>query len=161
MASTIDYLATLDEARFYQIYEGLSEKGFGPLDGEIAKLLKFRPQAIRKLPLEQRAKRAKLILQRGNNAELCYEVLGTYLMRKHEKLVTSFLDAVGIEHEEGIVQDSSQLPEGDKIQGAVQGLDQEFPPEEVTLYLAISAQTWPEVLEFDQLWRERTGVKTG
>lgn len=155
MAATIDFLTTLDDPRFFQIYEGLSDKGFGPLDGEIAKLLKFRPQAIRKLPLEQRAKHAKAILQRTNNAELCYEVFGTYLMRQHEGLVTGFLDAVGIEHDEGIVEDTSQLPSADKIPAAVQKLDGEFPPADVTMYLAVSAQTWPEVEAFDELWRDR------
>lgn len=157
MASTIEFLATLDDARFHQIYEGLSEKGFGPLDGEIAKLMKFRPQAIRKLPLEQRSRHARAILLRTNNAELCYEVFGTYLMRRHEGLVTGFLDAVGIEHEDGIVEDASQIPEGPKVKDAAKQLDSSFPPEEVTLYLALSSQTWPEVEAFDQLWRERAG----
>lgn len=158
MASTIEFLATLDDTRFHQIYEGLSEKGFGPLDGEIAKMMKFRPQAIRKLPLEQRSKRAKAILQRTNNAELCYEVFGTYLMRQQEGLVTGFLDAVGIDHDEGIVEDSSQVPEGDKVKAAAKKLDENFPPEEVTLYLALSAQTWPEVEAFDELWRQRANA---
>ena len=65
-------------------------------------------------------------------------------------------DRLGIEHDEGIVEDVSQVPEPDKIPGAVEKLDGEFPPEDVTMYLAVSAQTWPEVETFDQLWRQRT-----
>ena len=161
MASTIDFLATLDDERFHAIYEGLSEQGFGPLDGELAKLLKFRPQAIRKLPLAQRAKKARSLMLSRKNAELAYEVLGTYLMRTRPELVTDFLDAVGIEHEDGIVEDVSAEPEAGKIEAAVATLDRSHPEEEVTLYLALSAQTWPDVAAFDELWRKRAGVATG
>ncbi|MEZ5976174.1 MAG: hypothetical protein R3E96_15435 [Planctomycetota bacterium] len=94
----IEQLKALSPQRFQSIYEALAQHGFGPLDGEVAKELKFRPQAIKKLPFEQRAKRARLYMERTNNAELCYEVFGTYLMKDHKALITDFLDATGVQH---------------------------------------------------------------
>ena len=58
MQAAIPYLKTLSTERFLEIYAGLEVQGFGPLDREVAQSLKFRPQAIQKLPMAQRAKRA-------------------------------------------------------------------------------------------------------
>jgi hypothetical protein len=131
--------------------------GFGPLDGEVAKSLRFRPQAIRKLPIEQRAKRARTLIESQRNAELAYELFGAYLMKHAKGLVTGFLDATGVEHQDGMIEDVDRAaPAKDKIAGAVAELDAKFAPEDVTLYLALCAQQWPKVRELDELWRART-----
>ncbi len=158
MASTLEYLATLSDERFQHIYESLAHQGFGPLDGEVAKKLKFRPQAIRKLPMGKRAKQARGIVTSTSNAELSYEVLGSYLMKERRELVTSFLDAVGIEHDEGMLTGEVDSPDDEKIPAAVEALDKDHEADDVTMYLALSAQTWPHCLEFDALWRRRAGL---
>src|SRR5205809_209526 len=106
----LDQLRALSEERFLQIYESLAHQGFGPLDGEVAKALKFRPQAIRKLPMTQRAKKAKAILTAQHYSEMAYEVFGTYLLKNHRGLVTGFLDATGVKHEDGMIQDLDGNP---------------------------------------------------
>ena len=53
----IEQLRLLSDERFLCIYEALVRDGFGPLDGEVAKALKFRPQAIVKIPMAKRAQR--------------------------------------------------------------------------------------------------------
>ncbi len=55
----IEQLKAMKEERFLAIYDQLAQDGYGPLDGEVAKVLKFRPQAIRKLPMPKRAKTAR------------------------------------------------------------------------------------------------------
>lgn len=156
MATTIDFLATLEDARFQAIYEALSEQGFGPLDHEVAKAMKFRPHAIRKLPMAQRAKKARNILASTRNAEMCYELLGSYLMKSHRDLITEFLDATGVDHEDGLIEGENIVPDEAKLDTAVEALDAKHPGEEVTLYLALSAQTWPEIGRFEELWMART-----
>src|SRR5688500_19372467 len=98
----LDQLRALSDERFLAIYEALSQHGFGPLDGEVAKALKFRPQAIRKLPMAQRAKKARSLLLARSNGEMAYEVFGTYLLKDHKGLVTGFLDLTGVRHEDGM-----------------------------------------------------------
>src|SRR5262245_11999292 len=78
----IEHLKLLDDARFLSMYEALSKQGFGPLDVQVAADLRFRPQAIRKLPMEKRAKRARALLLAKGKAELCYEFFGAYLLEK-------------------------------------------------------------------------------
>lgn len=156
----IEQLKALDEARFLAIYEALSNQGFGPLDGEVAKLMKFRPQAIRKLPMEQRARKARGLLQSRANAELTYEIFGTYLLKEHRGLVTGFLDATGVRHEDGMIEDlDGNPPDAKKLDAAVAELDAKFAPADVTLYLAMCAEQWPSVVEIDRLWRARQPAK--
>lgn len=152
----LEELRRLSDERFLALYEALSEQGFGPLDADVAKALKFRPQAIRKLPLATRAKRARSIIERGSQADLCYELFGSYLVRNHKELVTGFLDATGVAHDEGMIEDvDNASPDAAKLAEAVKELDGRFEPEDVTLYLAIAAEQWPDVPEVEALWRER------
>ena len=155
----LDQLRTLSEERFLAIYESLSQQGFGPLDGEVAKALKFRPQAIRKLPMAQRAKKARSILIARSNGEMAYEVFGTYLLKEHRGLVTGFLDLTGVRHEDGMIEDlDGNPPEDAKLDAALSELDAKFAPQDVTLYLAMCAEQWPTVKRLDALWRARSGA---
>jgi hypothetical protein len=151
-----EQLKQMSDDRFHAMYESLVQNGFGPLDAEVAQSLKFRPQAIRKLPLAQRAKRARSIL--GRNPELTYEFFGGYLMQNHKKLVTDFLDGTSVPHEEGMIEDlSAGLPDAGKLGETIDKLDQDFPPEDVTLYLSMCSDQWSNVGELEELWRGRLG----
>lgn len=146
--SILEAVKAMSDERFLSIYEGLSEQGFGPLDGDVAKALKFRPHAIRKLPMDKRAKKARQILLAGGQADLAYELCGGYLLKAHENLMPDFLDATGVPHENGMIEDTgNSKPAADKIEAAVKTLDEKYPSEDVTLYLGICAMQWPDVPE--------------
>lgn len=152
----IEQLKSMSDERFGAIYEALSEKGFGPLDGEVAKKLKFRPQAIRKLPMVQRAKRARSLVTSGGMADLCYEMFGTYLMKDHKQLVIDFLDGTGVEHEEGLLKNPQEAkPESAKLGPTVSELDGKYDPADVTLYLSVAAEQWPGDANLESIWRMR------
>jgi hypothetical protein len=128
------------------------------MDGDVAKLLKFRPQAIKKLSLEQRARHARNLLLARRNAEMTYEIFGAYLLRNHKELVTGFLDALGVAHKDGMIEDmAAARPDEAKIAGALAALDPKHKPEDVTLYLALCAQHWPESRQIAELWKARAG----
>ena len=154
----LDELERTSEERFLGIYQDLSEQGFGPLDHEVAKALKFRPQAIRKLPMEKRARTARRIIEGKGNAELCYELFGTYLVRKRTELVVGFLDGTGVPHQEGMIEDTEANPPApDKIADTVSKLDGEFEAADVTLYLALCVEMWPGSEELKSAWQGRSG----
>jgi hypothetical protein len=152
----LEQLKKTSPERFLTIYSSLEQQGFGPLDGEVAKQLRFRPIAIKKLPMAQRAKRAKMIMESARNSELAYEVLGAYLIKNHRELVTGFLDQTGVKHENGMIDDvDHNQPDVAKIPTVVSELDKKYDPADVTLYLAICAEQWPSIAQFDELWRKR------
>lgn len=152
----LEQIQRMKPERFLALYQSLEQQGFGPLDGEVAKILRFRPQSIRKLSFEERARTAKRLLENSRNAELAYELLGAYLIKNCKELVTGFLDATGVKHDQGMIEDvEKNRPEAAKVAGAVAELDTKYAPEDVTIYLAICAEQWPAVQELDRLWRAR------
>jgi len=155
--SILDAVKAISDERFLAIYEALSDRGFGPLDGDVASAMKFRPQAIRKLPMDKRAKKARQLLLAGGRAELAYELCGGYLLRTHEQLMPDFLDATDVPHENGMIEDTqASIPNAEKIDSAVALLDEKYPAEDVTLYLCICAMQWPEVERLAALYAERS-----
>ncbi|MBK7877021.1 MAG: hypothetical protein IPJ77_14960 [Planctomycetes bacterium] len=154
----LEQLKKTSAERFLAIYESLQQNGYGPLDGEVAKVLHFRPLAIKKLPMAQRARRAKSILESARNTELAYEILGAYLIKNHRELVTTFLDETGVKHDQGMIDDvEHNQPDAAKIEAVLTKLDGKFDPADVTVYLAICAEQWPQIQLLDQLWQKRAG----
>ncbi|MED6334849.1 MAG: hypothetical protein VYE81_05565 [Planctomycetota bacterium] len=154
-------LRRMEPERFLAIYEALEQKGYGPLDGEVAKVMRFRPHAIKKLPMAQRARRAKGIMERSANAELCYEIFGSYLFKEHKELVLGFLNATGVEHDEGMIENTdANQPDSTKVADAIAELDGKFSAEDVTLYLSMCAEQWPTVNEIQEAWQSRASVSS-
>jgi len=154
----VEQLKQTSPERFLEIYTALESQGFGPLDGEVAKAMKFRPQAIRKLPIEQRARRAQAILISTSNAEMAYELFGSYLMKTQKELITSFLDETGVSHEEGMLDgDEANSPDVSKLDDALKKLDGDYNSDDVTLYLSICAEQWSQSPEIEAAWRARLG----
>lgn len=158
MQPVLQQLDRMSPERFLALYEALSDRGFGPLDGNVATALKFRPQAIRKLPFDQRAKKARAMVLRSRDAETAYDLFGSYLVKTDKELITEFLDETGVPHDEGMIQDlSAATPDPDKLEGAVRALDEKHAPDDVTLYLSMCAQQWPGNEPLGELWSSRAG----
>ncbi len=153
--SAVEQLEIVPNERFTAMYENLTHQGYGPLDAEVAQALRFRPQAIRKVPIERRAKKARELILARKNAELAYEFIGAYLMKVDKELVTDFLDKTGVAHEDGMIEDLDDLPADDKLDTAIQELDAGHEAENVTMYLSLAAQQWPEVPRLAEIWRAR------
>ena len=80
-------------------------------------------------------------------------------MRTKKELVTGFLDATGVPHQEGMIENiDAAKPDPEKIDAAVKDLDGKFGADDVTLYLALCAEQWPGVPELSALWRARSGA---
>ncbi|MEZ6015738.1 MAG: hypothetical protein R3F49_11525 [Planctomycetota bacterium] len=153
----IQQLEAMSPERFLAIYEALAREGFGPLDDKVAAALKFRPVAIRRLAMEKRAETARKLLVRGRQADLCYELFGSYLVTKAKDLVAEFLDGTGVPHKECMVEDvEAAKPDPAKLAEVLQALDAKYDPADVTLYLALAAQQWPSVPEVETAWRMRS-----
>ena len=152
----LEHMKGMSPDRFLAIYTSLEHQGFGPLDGDVARSLRFRPQAIRKLPMEQRAKRARMLVETSKNANLAYELVGGYLMKTQKELVIGFLEATGVKHQDGMIEDiEGAKPAPDKIAAAIAELDKKFAREDVTLYLVLCADQWPAEKTFETLLAER------
>ena len=110
----------------------------------IARTLRFREASVRKLPADKKA---------GYLAKMTHidEILAAGLLQalhldRRVPLLGAFLDALGIAHENGLIQEDDVKPDAEKIGPAAAQLAKQYPAEDVSLYLntliAQDPETW-------------------
>ena len=121
----------------------------------IAQRLKFRPKSAAALPIDRKVK--YLVGLPTPSEIIAARLLVVYHLAQQRPMMGSFLDALGIKHEEGMIEDEEmQPPDAEKLKAAAATLAKSYPPEDVSLYLSTllwqDPDTWgglfkaPEVL---------------
>ena len=111
----------------------------------IAKRLNFRAKSAQALPEERLA---KLLAQMSDVSDaIATRALIAYHFQAQRPLMSAFLDALGVAHENGLITaESVPPPQADAIAGAAAKVREAFPDEAVRLYLrtlkALDADTW-------------------
>jgi len=124
----------------------------------IARHLKARPKFVQGLPLEKKARYLTTFPQMPD--ALAARLLVSYHLAHQRPMLKAFLDALGIAHEEGLITADPQGPiSAERLSAAADALDQAFPPEDVTLYLATllsqDPETWGALQSVPQTSRGR------
>ena len=99
----------------------------------IAQQKKFRPKFVLSLDTDRKTKHLSGL--RTLPDPLAARVLVIYHLATQRGMMGAFLDALGIAHENGLIQDDGAKPDADKLQPAVATLKEKFPAEDVSLYL--------------------------
>jgi hypothetical protein len=99
----------------------------------IAQQKKFRPKSVIALDVGRKARHLASIVNLPD--ALAARVLIVYHLAAQRPMMGAFLDALGIAHENGLIQEDNVVPEAGKLATAVAGLAQQFPPDDVSLYL--------------------------
>ena len=113
----------------------------------IARRLNFRPKSVRALPLERRAKHLAHMPEISD--AIATRALIAYHFSSRRDLMGAFLDALGIAHENGLIQDESVTPPSrDKLAEAISHVRRTFAPADVNLYVqtlaSLDGDTWAE-----------------
>jgi hypothetical protein len=89
---------------------------------EVVNLLRVRPQAFQKIPLEQRVRALAGLASPPES--LAESLLVSLHVGERRALLVEFLDAAGIPHEEGLIAEDAELPELDvgRARGALAAL---------------------------------------
>lgn len=111
----------------------------------LAQRLKFRPKSLQALPVERRAKQLAQVSDVSD--AIATRALIAYHFADQRPLMGAFLDALGIAHEDGLIQaDDVQPPDAEKLSEAARELRTRFPPHDVDLYLrtlaVLDGDTW-------------------
>jgi hypothetical protein len=101
----------------------------------IAQRIKFRMKSVQALPRE---KKARHLISLGHVSEiLAARLLVAYHLKHQRPMMGSFLDALGITHNEGLIDEEQvQTPSADRLGEAARSLGASYPPEDVALYLS-------------------------
>lgn len=110
----------------------------------IAQQKKFRPKSVVALDLDRKSKHLASIVNLPEG--LAARVLILYHLAEQRPMMGAFLDALGITHEDGLIQEENVQPDATKLAPAVAAIRAAYPPEDVSLYLNTllcqDPQTW-------------------
>src|ERR1051325_8428545 len=113
----------------------------------IAQQKKFRPKTVVSLDDERKARHLASIVSLPDT--LAARALVVYHLADQRAMMGAFLDALGIAHENGLIQEDEARPAPEKVAPAVAQIAGQFPREDVTLYLTTllcqDPETWKDV----------------
>jgi len=111
----------------------------------MAKRLNFRMKSVSVMPIERRA---RLLAQMRDVSDV---VAGRALVALHfasrRPLMAAFLDALGLEHDNGLITaETVDPPDRERLLAAIETVSGTYPAEDVALYLrtlvALDEDTW-------------------
>jgi hypothetical protein len=115
----------------------------------ISQQKKFRPKTVLSLDDERKAKHFASLVTLPD--ALAARALVVYHLAEQRPMMAAFLDALGIAHENGLIQDDTVKPNPEKIAAAVKTIAGQFPAENVRLYLDTllcqDPETWGALAE--------------
>ena len=111
----------------------------------IAKHVKFRPKTIAGLNVEGKARHLASVPALPD--DIAARLLVLYHLAEQRPMMGAFLDALGLAHENGLIQDASDVtPDAAKLGPAVTALTDAYPAADVSIYLNTllghDPQTW-------------------
>jgi len=119
----------------------------------IAQQKKFRPKTVVGLDVDRKARHLATLPSLPDN--LAARALVLYHLAEQRPMMSAFLDALGIAHENGLIQEENVKPDAAKLQAAVDTLTKQFPDEDVRLYLSTLVSQDPDT------WGALEGIGQG
>ena len=100
----------------------------------IAKHLKFRPKTVNALDADKKARYLANVPEIPE--EVAARLLVLYHLAEQRPMMGAFLDAAGIPHDNGSIEEDAAAPDPTKIREAAATIGRTFPAPDVALYLA-------------------------
>ena len=99
----------------------------------IAQRIKFRIKSVLSMPVEKKAK--QLVALPAVSEMVAARLLVAYHLVHQRPMMGAFLDALGIAHENGLIQEEDVRPDAEKIAPAAAQIAKQFPADDVRIYL--------------------------
>ena len=115
----------------------------------ISQQKKFRPKTVVSLDEDRKARHLATMASLPDG--LAARALVVYHLAEQREMMAAFLDALGIEHEEGLIKDDNVKPDAARVKPAVAAISEKYPAENVSLYLQTlvcqDPETWGGLAE--------------
>jgi len=115
----------------------------------VAQVRKVRPVFLERHPRAERHVAMLSTLSRPAMEPAAGGLLRGWLLKKHTALLTDFLDALGLPHKEGVVEELPQTMDDAKLRSAVETILAKHPQEVVIVYLhafyEMNEARWPNL----------------
>lgn len=115
----------------------------------VAQARHLRPVFLERQPRPQRHATMLATLTKPSMEMVAGTLLRAWLVQKQKPMLVDFLDALGIEHKDGVVENLPGTMEDGKLAAAVQLLLGKYPAEPVAVYLNafndMNEANWPNL----------------
>jgi hypothetical protein len=115
--------------------------------GAVAQSLRVRPVYLERQPRVQRHASMIQILSRPGLDAVAGGLLRAWLVKKQKPMLVDFLNALGIQNKDGVVDDLPASVDDAKLKSAIETLLAKHPPEAVAVYLnafnGMNEANWP------------------
>jgi hypothetical protein len=115
----------------------------------LAPAANVRPVFVMRMPTEKRHSWVARQLGRKASEAIAGNVLQYWLSGPCKQMLIDFLDQLGIEHQDGLIEELPESPPAGKLAGAVDTIMANYPREHVAIYLqvfqAMDLASWPEL----------------
>src|SRR5262252_10559271 len=101
----------------------------------VAEARHLRPIFLERQPKTQRHTTMLATLTRPALEPVAGNLIRTWLLKKHKSMLVDFLNALGIQNNDGVVDDLPKSMDDAKLRVAVDTLLAKYPPEAVAVYL--------------------------
>jgi hypothetical protein len=124
----------------------------------IAQRIKFRLKSVEAMPLDKKTR--QLIALPSVSEIVAARLLVSYHLAHQRPMMSHFLDALGIAHEEGLITEEEMTPpDVERLSAAARTLDESHSAEDVSLYFSTllwqDPDTWQNLSELPQV-RDRS-----
>jgi len=99
----------------------------------IAQQKKFRPKTVVSLDVDRKTRHLASLISLPDS--IAGRALIVYHLAEHRPMMGAFLDALGIAHENGLIQEEDVKPDAARVPAAAAEIAGKFPADDVRLYL--------------------------
>lgn len=104
---------------------------------ELAGALKFREGFLKRLPISEKARHLRRLADSPTLRHVCDDLLRSWVVSRKTPMLVCFVEAQGLKHINGILEESVTQAELKSVQKGVHAVLEKFPPREVALYMGI------------------------
>lgn len=148
-----EIFAHLTPAESHEIFEEISAGNRDAYKAAMqvtATRRRLRPVFLEKKSRPDRHEWMRSVLAMKRNEDVALELLQNWLLGQRRKMITDFLEACGLEHTEGILEEIPPQPGGAKLAAAVDGLFATNPAVAAKVYLHVfqpveDDEAWPDL----------------
>lgn len=104
---------------------------------ELAAALRFRESFLRRVRPIEKARHLRRLIDTPTLHHLCPDVLRSWLVARKAPMLVCFVEAQGLPHVGGIIEDDITSPAAEIVRKGVQAVRDQFPPRDVAFYMGV------------------------
>ena len=122
---------------FWQGVDAVSREAQPRVLRDLASALRFREVFVKRLPPVERARHLRRLMDGPSMRHYIDEVLRSWLLVRKNSILVCFVEALGIAHTGGLIDDNAKQPEAAALRKGICVLRDRFPARDVAIYLGV------------------------